>query len=102
MTNNQWLIQLFLRGGIIIILLLLGVIGGSMIDNKIISDDSFFHLITFCYLAFALPVLFGVWFIGIIVNTIVLIVQKKNQLRNINLISFFFGIVSLIIILNYI
>ena len=102
MTDKQWARQLFFRCGIIIILLLLGVIGGTLIDHKIISIDSFFHVITYCYLAFALPFLFGLWFITIIVNTIILTVKKKTQLRNINLISFFLTMIIFIIILSYI
>ncbi|RZL36062.1 MAG: hypothetical protein EOP00_29815 [Pedobacter sp.] len=101
MTDNQWATQLFYRGGIIIILLLFGVVGGAMVDNKVVSRDSLFHFIMFFYL-FALPFIFGLWFITIIVNTIVLIVKKKTQLRNINLISFCSAMIVLIIIISYI
>lgn len=99
MTDKQWATQLFYRGGIIIILLLFGVIGGAMVDNKVVSRDSLFNFIMFFYL-FALPFIFGLWFITIIVNTIVLIVKKKTQLRNINLISFCSAMIVLIIILS--
>lgn len=71
----------------------LGVIGGTMIDHKVISSDSYFHVIIYCYLAFVLPFLFGLWFIIIIVNTIILTLKKKTQLRNVNLISFFLTII---------
>lgn len=99
MTDKQWAKQLFYRCGIIIILLLIGVIGGAMVDHKVVSRDSMFHGIMFFYLL-ALPFIFGLWFITIIVNTIILTVKKKIQLRNLNLISFLLTMIIFIIIIS--
>ncbi|MET4137871.1 hypothetical protein [Pedobacter sp. UYP1] len=100
MDNKPLSKHLNTRVGIIVFLVIIELICAVVLENSAHKDGETYVLI-YSYVAFVFPVLFGLWFLALLADTIVLAFKRKTYLRNINLIIILFTVVLLFMVLAF-
>jgi len=100
MDKRSLLKHLYARLGILVFLVILEIISGILIENNYDKDGDFF-LVTYSYMAFVFPMLFGFWFLWLLIETVILAFKKKSYLRTVNLIIILFTLFILFLAMLY-